>query len=262
MGPRHDTPWKTGHGMLRCSTRFGASMGPRQGRGRRGRPTVVRAERKQCFNGATHEAVEDLQIAAGSVRTCQRLQWGHDTSRGRPVGRRATAPMHASASMGPRHDGRGKPRSGRCSDLTQCRFNGATARGRGRQRYRPLTPAGKAAGNDSFNGATHGRGRRRAHRPRRCESSFNGATARGRGRRGVRPKSQAAMTWLQWGHGKGRGRLIRRSSMSSSWSASMGPRHAGRGRPATRDADHAGSTIASMGPRHAGRGRPHSDGNY
>src|SRR5438874_427846 len=106
--------------------------------------------------------------------------------------------------MGPRHEGRGRRRPGRCTTRDQGRFNGATPR----EAWE--TPAGPA--------------RRRAG-----VWGFNGATPRG----AWKTDRDGGQWWigaaLQWGHAtRGVEDIECIAAMERQQLASMGPRHEGR----------------------------------
>ena len=161
-----------------------------------------------------------------------------------------------TASMGPRHEGRGERLVAGEHDRS---FNGATARrpwrtqtaGRGPQRVQPASmgPRHEGRGERStatypglagFNGAT-------ARRPWRTQVGLVDARRRGAASMGPRHEGRGEqqavakglvvsddLSQLQWGHGTKAVENVTAGDEALSHAASMGPRHEGRGEPGRR----------------------------
>src|SRR5579883_196965 len=119
--------WKTAQ-TCAIEHSINASMGPRHDG--RGKPAARRAAPglSQSFNGATPRWAWKTPKPSRLIRRLVELQWGHATMGVENGLVRARLPRLAGASMGPRHDGRGKRRRSTSRRRACSRFNGATPR--------------------------------------------------------------------------------------------------------------------------------------
>ena len=227
MGPRPDGRGRFGAGG-RAPERRKASMGPRpDGRGRSLGP------RRPCGAIRVNGAAAGWPRKAPASRT-KKWPWMRQWGRGRMAAEggdaAVEADLYALASMGPRPDGRGRPRSGSppCASLAMRQWG----RGRMAAEGASLRPLQGGADRASMGPRPDGRGRLRPDR--------------------IEP---AVADQRQWG----RGRMAAEGGVAlfapaPRQAASMGPRPDGRGRAVRQVAKHA-QVDASMGPRPDGRGR-------
>src|SRR5579883_2593803 len=213
--------------------------------------------RGTSFNGATPRWAWKTQKIGRPCGEAATLQWGHATMGVENAGLRHRRPAFSHASMGPRHDGRGKLDRDVDRDEANNASMGPRHDGRGK-----LRQAGLGAGNRPASmGPRHdGRGKpvralemwltalklQWGHATMGVEnppgvspclffvSSFNGATPRWAWKTQRVGLAAHQLVGLQWGHAT-MGvenpciyRLRARSRL-----ASMGPRHDGRGKPVT-----------------------------